>query len=192
MHLKESDMPEESEWKKYFPHPRDTLQALGLRRGMIFADLGCGYGTFTIPAAEIVGKKGTVYAVDLDPLMIDRVLAKLRSKKLKNVRAIVGDMTSLASIVSLPRHRADFVLLSNVIHGTKNKVSLLKSVSTAILSKKGKIVVLIWNVAKTPRGPPMKMRSTPERIVSYLKRAGYDSPRVVKVLPFHYAVAAGD
>lgn len=141
MQLKESDMPEESEWKKYFPHPRDTLQALGLKRGMTFADLGCGYGTFTIPAAEIVGKKGAVYAIDLDPLMIDRVLAKLRSKNLKNVRAIVGDMTSLASIVSLPRHRVDFVLLSNVIHGTKSKVALLKSVSTTILSKEGKIVV---------------------------------------------------
>lgn len=191
MQLKESDMPKEGEWKRYFPHQKTTLRTLGLKRRMIFTDLGCGFGTFTIPAAEIVGPRGTVYAVDLDPLMIDRVLAKSRSKKLKNVRTIVGDITSLESIVSLPRHRVDFVLLSNVIHGTKNKVALLKSVSTTILSKNGRIAVLNWNLAKTPRGPPMKMRSTPDQIISYLKRAGYVVPQVVRVLPFHYAVTAG-
>lgn len=187
MQLRESDMPEEVEWVQYF-HPKNTLQMLGLRRGMVFADLGCGYGTFTIPAAEIVGRKGKVYAVDLDPGMVGRVLAK--SKKLGNVRAIVGDITSPASTyVKLPPHQVDFVLLANVIHGTRNKVALLKSIAR-ILSPNGRIVVLNWNVAKTPRGPPMKMRPTPEQTINYLKRAGYDAPHVVKVLPHHYGVVA--
>jgi len=64
LRLKESDMPEEDEWEKYF-RPFETLTRLGLKKGVTFVDLGCGYGTFTLAASSIVGSEGHVYAVDI-------------------------------------------------------------------------------------------------------------------------------
>jgi len=46
---------------------KDGVQLLrnaGIFEGQTVLDFGCGAGNYTIPAAEIVGKKGKVYAVD--------------------------------------------------------------------------------------------------------------------------------
>ena len=51
-------------------NPETILETAGLRSGMVFVDVGCGDGFFTIMAAQVVGPKGMVYAVDTDPFMI--------------------------------------------------------------------------------------------------------------------------
>ena len=61
MKTRESGMPSEEMWQTFFS-PADTLQALGLRSDMDnVVDLGCGYGTVPIPAAQITS--GTVCLV---------------------------------------------------------------------------------------------------------------------------------
>ncbi len=40
---------------------------------MVFVDVGCGDGFFSILAAKKVGAKGRVYAVDIDPLGIEKL-----------------------------------------------------------------------------------------------------------------------
>lgn len=186
MRLKETDMPSEKEWQTYFS-PRKTLASLGLKNGMVAADLGCGYGTFSIGAARIVGKTGKVYAIDIDPRMLRIVSKRAREKHLKNVIPILADLSAGKKGERKTDDAVDFVLLANIIHGTKYKVRLLKA-AAEILKPGGVVAVLNWNVEKTPRGPPMRMRSTKEETVEWLSRAGYVSPAVVDVPPYHYAV----
>jgi ubiquinone/menaquinone biosynthesis C-methylase UbiE len=187
--FEETDMPSETEWRKYF-RPRNTLfELFGLRPGMTLVDLGCGYGTFSIPAAQIVGMRGLVYAIDIDEKMVGRVLSRARRRKLTNVKAIVSDISTLTDR-GVPYSCADIVLLVNIIHGTRNRVSLLKSVKR-FLKRNGRVIVMNWAVdPKTPRGPPMKMRPSPEQTVAYMKSAGYDQSLVMQVPPYHYAVIA--
>ena len=57
MVIRDSDLPEEQEWNTYFDPPT-ILTSLGLNEHTRdVADVGCGYGTFTIPAAEIIKGK---------------------------------------------------------------------------------------------------------------------------------------
>src|SRR5487761_541885 len=183
MRLKETDMPCEKEWQSYFS-PKETLVALGLKKGMVVADLGCGYGTFVIAAAQIVGKKGKVYALDIDTRMLHAVTKKAREKHLVNVIPILADISARkkekAQLVHL-----DFVLMANIIHGTKNKVRLLKATAD-MLRPNGVIVVMNWKVEKTPRGPPKRMRPTMEETVRWMNEAGYVSLAVVDAPPHHY------
>ncbi len=188
MRLKESDMPCEDEWEGYF-RPGETLARIGLRKGMSVADLGCGYGTFALAAAEVVGVAGFVYAMDIDPKMVRRVRRRSARNGLKNVRALVGDLTSLQQESRLPKGRIDFVLLANVIHGTSAKVGLLKEVAN-LLRPGGHVAVLNWKLCKTPRGPPMRIRPTSRNIVLALERAGFKNIRVKDVPPHHYGVVA--
>ena len=44
------------------------------------ADFGCGYGTFTIPAARIIS--GKIYAFDIEPEMIKAVEQKAKTLNL--------------------------------------------------------------------------------------------------------------
>jgi len=47
----------------YFRDPYKLLRAAGLEQGQQVLEVGCGPGYFTIPAAEMVGDEGEVYAV---------------------------------------------------------------------------------------------------------------------------------
>ena len=98
----------------------------------MFLDLGCGYGTFSIPAARIVGKNGAVLSLDIDDKMVRRVLKKAKSRGLKNLRAIARDISSLEK-GELPQ--VDLALLANVIHGVRNKVHLLRQVMRFLKAK---------------------------------------------------------
>lgn len=187
LRLKETDMPREKEWQTYFS-PRKTLVALGLEKGMVVADLGCGYGTFAIAAMQIVGKNGKVYALDIDPKMLRVVTKRAREKHLRNLIPILVDIS--AGKKGRETHiTVDFALLANIIHGTKNKVRLLKATAN-LLKPNGVVAVLNWKVEKTPRGPPMRMRPTKKQTVRWLNQAGYVSHTVMDVPPYHYAVVA--
>lgn len=70
-------------------NPRKSLAKAQLRKGMSVVDYGCGPGSLTIPAAEIVGQEGKVFAVDIHPLAIRNVEEKARRKGLQNVQTIL-------------------------------------------------------------------------------------------------------
>lgn len=186
--LKETDLPLEKEWETYF-YASKALYKFGLRRGMVLADLGCGYGTFSVPAAQIVGNRGIVYSIDIDRKMVERVSERAHKIGLTNVIARTGNIISTRKKLDIPAKSVDIALLANIIHGTRNKVHLLNSVSR-ILNDNGSIAVINWKLEKTPRGPPMKIRPTENETVSYLISAGYVGPKVWYLPPYHYAVVA--
>ena len=179
-------MPYEKEWRRYFL-PKKALESFGLTRGMALLDFGCGYGTFSIAAARIVGKGGLVHALDVDKKMTNRVERKAQAMHLRNINTMVVDISSLRN-VRLPK--CDFALFANVIHGTRNKVRLLRG-ARRFLKPKGRIVVMNWKVDEsTPRGPSMNLRPTEKETLDYLRRAGYKRGKVIDVPPYHYAVLA--
>ena len=45
--------------------PEKLLGELPLRKDMLFLDLGCGAGDYTLAVAEVIGKHGVVVALDL-------------------------------------------------------------------------------------------------------------------------------
>ena len=61
------------------------LRALGIKQGQIIVDFGCGAGHYTIPAAKILGKEGTVYAIDKDRFTLKQVMQKAKSENLNNI-----------------------------------------------------------------------------------------------------------
>ena len=54
--------------------PRENiLKEVGIKPGFYILDYGCGAGSYTIPAAQLVGNSGKVYALDIHPLAVQRV-----------------------------------------------------------------------------------------------------------------------
>jgi ubiquinone/menaquinone biosynthesis C-methylase UbiE len=93
-------------------NPRKSLAKAQLRKGMSVVDYGCGPGSFTIPAAELVGQEGKVFAVDIHPLAIRAVSQKALRKGLENVEAVLvqGYDTGIGE------SSIDRVLLIDTIH----------------------------------------------------------------------------
>lgn len=103
-----------------FKKPGERLAKAGLERGQVVLEYGCGVGSFTIPAAQMVGTEGTVYAVDIHPLAIDAVEKRARKQQLANVRTILSDRNT-----GLADESVDVVLLYDTLHLVRDKQALL-------------------------------------------------------------------
>jgi len=78
------------------------VRQLGDLRGARVLDIGCGPGRVTIPLAQAVGASGTVFALDCQRAMLNRVAHKFTKGGLTNVRLIEstlrGDVIDEASL----------------------------------------------------------------------------------------------
>jgi ubiquinone/menaquinone biosynthesis C-methylase UbiE len=181
--IRESGMPKEDEWSDFFD-PEKVLRLMGLNSKVEdVADFGCGYGTFTIPAARIIS--GKIYAFDIEPEMIKVVKRKLKMLNLRNVEAIVRDFMLEGS--GLKDASVDYVFLFNILH-LEEPETLLKE-SYRILNPCGKVGIIHWNYdSTTPRGPPMAIRPRPEQCRRWAESVGFIFEQEIDLKPYHYGL----
>ena len=91
----------------------EVFERIGIRRGQIVLDFGCGCGTYTIPAAKIVADRGRVYALDKDNKALDELMQKAELAGLRNIERIE---TSGELEIALTDESVDVVLLFDVFH----------------------------------------------------------------------------
>ncbi len=89
------------------------LTQIGIKKGQVVLDFGCGSGNYTIPAARAVGEKGKVYALDKDQEGLDRLMEKARPLGLKNIETL---KTSGQLEIGLEDVSVDAVLVYDVLH----------------------------------------------------------------------------
>ncbi len=186
MKIRDSGMPDEDTWAGFFD-PQTSFQQLGLTAASRdVVEFGCGYGTFTIPAAQIVS--GIVYALDIEPQMIDHTKAHIDAIGLTNVQFIERDFVTDGS--GLPDGIADYVMLFNILH-PERPVELLQE-ARRNLRVGGVLGIIHWKYdAATPRGPDMEFRPRPEQICQWVEEAGFEpsSDGIVDLEPYHYGLA---
>jgi ubiquinone/menaquinone biosynthesis C-methylase UbiE len=166
-------------------HPEISLESIGLRSGMTFIDVGCGYGFFTIPAAQIVGKTGRVYAVDINASSIDQLKREAAEKSLKNIRAEVA----AAEETVFCDECADIVFYSTVLHDFRDPAKVLRN-AKLMLKPSGKLVNLDWKKKPTELGPPLQIRFSEEQAGNLIKQAGFAIESVKDVESDFYIVTA--
>jgi SAM-dependent methyltransferase len=185
MKTRESGMPEEAIWQEFFD-AEAVLEKLGLTSACEnVVEFGCGYGTFTIPAAHIVS--GVVYALDIEPEMVELTRRKAEAVCLKNLEVRRRDF--LAEGSGLPDGSADYAMFFNILHAEEPLV-LLKE-AWRVLSVQGRLGIIHWNYDPgTPRGPSMKIRPKPEDCRIWAEQAGFRllPPGLIDLPPYHYGL----
>jgi len=89
--FKPAGMMMESRLRKWLMNPVKTLQGAGLEPGQTVLEVGCGTGFFTIPAAELIGDRGCLVAMDALSDYTKRVSKKVQAAGLKNVQVVKCD-----------------------------------------------------------------------------------------------------
>jgi len=183
MKIRESDMPKEENWATLFDPPK-VLKLLGLDSNVSeIADFGCGYGTFSISAAQVV--TGKVYALDIDPEMVKTVERKSEELRLKNVVAILRDFTADGS--GLASSSIDFVFLFNILHA-EDPTPILKE-AYRILKPAGKVGIVHWRYNEQCRDDPcMKMIPSPQQCVRWAGSAGFSFEKQFELKPYHFGI----
>jgi ubiquinone/menaquinone biosynthesis C-methylase UbiE len=166
-------------------NPAEILKTAGLCSGMVFMDIGCGDGFFSLLAAETVGEAGKVYAVDMDGLAIEKLNRKAKVQGLKNVHAMVG----AAEETVFCSHCADLVFYSMVLHDFKDPVKGMCN-AKQMLKSTGKLVNLDWKKTLMPFGPPVHIRFSEQDAQTLIEKAGFTLENVKDAGPYHYIITA--
>ncbi|QDT68138.1 Ubiquinone/menaquinone biosynthesis C-methyltransferase UbiE [Planctomycetes bacterium MalM25] len=117
--------------------PAKMLGALGVEPAQTVCDLGCGNGFYTLKLAKLVGPKGRVLAVDIQPEMLDLLTTRAESRGVTNVEPIEGAVDD----PHLPAGAVDLVLLVDVYHEFSHPPEMLGAIR-ASLKPKGRVALV--------------------------------------------------
>jgi ubiquinone/menaquinone biosynthesis C-methylase UbiE len=169
----------ESPERRRFLDPDRILEAIGVRPGAIIADISCGPGFFSMPAARAVGPEGTIYAIDLAPEMLQRVEERAREEGFGNVVPVQASESGSP----VKDGSCDLALAVNVLHETEDRVAFLVE-ARRILRDGGALAVVEWKKEPTEKGPPVDERVSSGEIAAWAKAAGFDRFSVFEAGPY--------
>ena len=180
-------MPDADWWQALWPNPAKVLAKVSVEPGMVAVDLCCGDGLFIVPLASIAKR---VYAIDIDPAMLDRARARVAAAGVANCQLVVADAMTVDAVVPEP---VDYVFLANTFHGVPDQLRLARAV-TAILKPCGQFGIVNWHrrpreetvVLGWPRGPKTEMRMEARDVTAVVEPTGLVLNRAVELPPYHY------
>lgn len=175
------DDPDRQKWL-----PSATvLERLGLRPGMRVADVGAGTGYFALPMARAVAPGGLVFAVDVQPEMLEKLRVRLENGPA--VALVEGD----AARTTLQDGSIDLVFFANVWHEVDDRDAVLAE-AARILRPEGRVAILDWRTdVQQPPGPPLDHRIAAADVEQALRARGWKVGAPDPVGVFSYLVIAG-
>ncbi|NHK30189.1 MAG: class I SAM-dependent methyltransferase [Asgard group archaeon] len=135
--------------------PEKLLNPTGIKKDDKVLEVGCGPGFFTLPAAEIVGKDGIIYAIDINPFAIKKIEKKINKKNVTNVKPMLVNITE----TGLPERSIDLAFFFGVIHNLYKIIDQVLEEMDRILKKDGIISI-------------QKSRKKTKNLVSIIEKSG--------------------
>jgi len=162
--------------------PYKTLDTLGLKEGDIVADIGCGIGYFSLPASEIVGNSGKVYAMDISIEMLEELEQKIEEGD-SIIRVIATDENGF----KLEDNAVTYAFICNVLHEAKD-MRIFLTEAKRILEDNGKLVIVEWKKEESDYGPPIGRRLSELVVKNILKDVGFNNINHQEIGEYFYAI----
>ncbi|MBO1926175.1 hypothetical protein J3998_01180 [Thiomicrorhabdus sp. 6S2-11] len=143
------------------------------------AEMGAGYGTFTL---------------DIEPELCAQLPMSVAKKDQCRLKTHCQDILDLSEQKWLPLkpESLSFITVFNLLHFS-DPIPWLSHLHN-LLVEDGKLLIIHWRSdIQTPRGPDMALRPSSESIQAWCKTAGFYTTVVIDIsdsCPWHYAVNA--
>ena len=146
------------------------------------ADIGAGSGYHVFKMAPLADK-GLVYAVDIQPEMLEAIELKKKSKRVSNVETVLGSAKS----INLPKNSLDKVLLVDVYHEFSNPFEMIESIKNAL--KPNGLLFLIEYRGEDPNVPIKKIhKMTKKQSIAEMRAVGLKLKENVDNLPWQHCM----
>jgi ubiquinone/menaquinone biosynthesis C-methylase UbiE len=155
--------------------PERVIEALDLKPGLSVADIGAGSGYFTRRFVQAVTEKGKVYAVDVEPDMLQYAKASLARMPIPST---VEFILAQPGNPQLPRQSVDLIFLCNVYHHLDDRPAYFSNVRPA-LKPGGRVAVIdFYHDARSGDvGFPRKHLVARDTVVEEMVKAGFQLVR---------------
>ncbi|BBO31535.1 putative methyltransferase [Lacipirellula parvula] len=117
--------------------PLKLLSSLKVKPGQVVCDFGCGNGYHSLQLAKRVGAAGQVYAIDIQPEMLEMLEERAGPRGLENIKPLLA--TGEGS--GLPAGSFDLVLMVDVYHELSDPEAILAEIR-ASLKPEGRLVLV--------------------------------------------------
>lgn len=153
--------------------PDQVMDAVGVRPGMVVAEIGAGQGRYVVHLAVRVGENGKVYAEDIDEEALRHCKSRCGRWGLDNVETIVGSVDD----PKLPAGELDLIFIISAYGHFSDPVTLMRNARPA-LKPDGFVAIVEW----LPRDGRLTGEGSPEEVEAQMKAAGYRLERTDPLL----------
>ncbi len=153
--------------------------------GMHVADLGAGSGGYALPAAQAVGPRGRVYAIEVQKDLVAR-MANIARTQARNVEVVWGDVERLGG-TKLADRSIDACIAANLLFLLEDRHAFVDEMRR-ILKLMGKALVIDWSGSFDGTGPHPDHVMTLEEARMLFERAGFVSDKIIDVGAHHWGL----
>ncbi len=169
--------------RKMEERPDLLLEALQLKPGMTIADIGAGSGYYTRQLAAKTGSAGKVFAVDVQPEMLEILKKQNQALGIKNVVTVLATEQQ----VQLSEGSVDLAVLVDVYHELQYPVEVMTSLARAL--KSGGQIALVEFRAEDANVPILPLHKMSEaQIKKEAALLGLTWVRTITTLPWQHVI----
>ena len=161
----------------------EIVDAIGLEKGMVVADIGAGTGLLTTGMAKRVGPRGTVFAVDIVPAFLERIRERTTAEGLSNVIVVRGEERA----TGLEPASLDLAFMCDTYHHIEYPEAYMRSLFRTL--RPGALLVLVD--MKRPEGESSPavlrhVRADKPTVIAEVERAGFVFESEIDLLRENY------
>jgi len=151
------------------------------------ADLGCGnFGFFVFPLANLVGREGKIYAIDILKEALKEVKSQAESHNLPQVEPVWSDL-EVFQATKIETASLDAATIINVLSQAIKKANILKE-ATRLIKNNGKMLIIDWKLEDIPLGPAPEKRISQREVKDICSRLGLKINEEFEAGPYHYGL----
>jgi ubiquinone/menaquinone biosynthesis C-methylase UbiE len=169
-----------------FIQPERILGQIGLLPGMQAADLGCGSGYFSLPAARMVGSKGRVFSIDVQKSVLEQVRKQAQLLNINNLETVWSDL-EIVGATKISPNSLDMVFLVNTLFQIKDKMAAL-SEAKRLVKPGGTLLIVDWLPGDTGLGPLADKRLNLAEIKQMAVSAGFTEKSTIDAGTHHFGL----
>ena len=114
-----------------------VLKQIDIVKGEKILDYGCGPGTYSFSASDMVGQDGLIYCADIQPVAVDMIKKRAEKGGIRNIKTIVTSCET-----GLSENSIDKVFLFDVYHNFQDPAANLKELFR-VIKQNGTLAIII-------------------------------------------------